>query len=127
LRLQKELESIRFYIDNGYLELAEKAAVELRAEFGERPEISGLVNEIRSLSDVTGEDIVGETPASTIEPEVSEPTKQSTNGAKAFDLEDLKSELGLEESAQNDSDYETHFNTATAYKEMGLAENAAPT
>jgi tetratricopeptide (TPR) repeat protein len=122
LRLQKEIESIRFYIDNGYLELAEKAAVELQAEFGDRPEISMLVDEVRALTTLTDDGVVeGSAP---VELQPGPPAEQTTNGAKPFDLEDLRNELGLEESAQNDSDYETLFNTATAYKEMGLAENA---
>jgi len=130
LLLQKEIESIRFYIDNGYLELAEKAAVELEAEFGERPEISTLIDEVRSLTALTDEGVVEvpasafEPPAPAVEPEVSRRAEQTTNGSKSFDLEDFRNELGLEESAQSDSDYETHFNTATAYKEMGLAETA---
>ncbi len=124
LRLQKEIESIRFYIDNGYFELAAKAAVELQGEFGDRPEISRLVDEVRSLTAPTDESTVEETAAAAVEPEPERPAERSTNGSKSFDLQDLRDELGLEEASQNDSDYETHFNTATAYKEMGLAENA---
>ena len=41
-RLLREVDSIRFYIDSGYLELAEKAIGELRSEFGEGPEVEEL-------------------------------------------------------------------------------------
>ena len=41
-RLEREVDSIHFYIVSGYLELAEKAINELRGEFGERPEIKEL-------------------------------------------------------------------------------------
>ncbi len=119
LRLQKEIESIRFYIENGYTELAEKAANELRGEFGERQEIIELLAEIRSLSALVGED-ESQFPAepATVPAAPSEPSG-------AFDLSDLRTELGLEEqAATEDSDYETHYNTGTAYQEMGLIEEA---
>lgn len=112
-RLQKEIEGIRFYIDNGYLELAEKAANELRGEFGDKEEVATLIAEIQSLNSA----VAGV--------EESEPQPASAEPAKAIGIEDLRSELGLEEAGQtDDSDYETCFNTATAYKEMGLVEQA---
>jgi pilus assembly protein FimV len=48
----------------------------------------------------------------------------SNNGA--FDLTDLYAELGMDEAAEDHSseDYDTHYNTAIAYKEMGLLEDA---
>jgi tetratricopeptide (TPR) repeat protein len=116
LRLQKELESIRFYIENGYSELAEKAANELRGEFGERAEITQLLEEIRSLN----------TLADGGEPQVSgEPANAPVMERAGFDLSDLRDELGFEEPGACDgSDYETHYNTAVAYQEMGLIEEA---
>lgn len=114
-RLQREIEGIRFYIDNGYLELAEKAANELRGEFGERAEIVAVLDEVGSLGALTGAgDPEPLTPA--------EPKAEKNGGPKPIGFEDLQSELGLEENPQGDSDYETHFNTAIAYKEMGLVE-----
>jgi tetratricopeptide (TPR) repeat protein len=104
--LQAEVDSIRFYIENGYSDLAEKAVDELRAKFGERPEIA----ELERLLDGDG----------AVEAEaVSE-------AGGAFDLNDLRSELGLidGEPAANDGDFETLFQTAVAYKEMGLLEQA---
>ena len=42
-----------------------------------------------------------------------------------FDINDLRSELGLEEfETADDSDYDTHYHTAVAYQEMGLLEDA---
>lgn len=112
LRLQKEIDSIRFYIENGYTELAGKAVNELRGEFGERPEIVALQDEIVQLE------------------ALAEPNEPSNNveaavDGRTFDLSELRDEFGLEESASlDDSDFETHFNTATAYQEMGLVEEA---
>ncbi len=114
IRLQKEIDSIRFYFENGYTELAEKAIGELRAEFGNRTELNGLDAELASLasfaSTETNGAVTGELP----------PASKA-----AFDLNDFRSELGLEEADSNDgSDYETHFSTAVAYQEMGLIEEA---
>lgn len=113
-RLQKEIDGIRFYIENGYLELAEKAAGELSGEFGEREEIQALIMEIASLTAPTRaeEQVVDALPA-------------VADGPKVTDLDDLRSELGLEDiAAGGEADFETLFNTGTAYKEMGLIEQA---
>lgn len=41
-RIQKEVDSITFYIENDYNDLAEKALAELAQEFGDRPEFAEL-------------------------------------------------------------------------------------
>ena len=109
-RLEKEVESIKFYIESGYLELADKAINELRGEFGDRAEIGDL-REFWDASSSQG----------TTDAAVSEAI---TTGS--FDLGELRSELGLEEPAVVDqsADYETHYHTAVAYQEMGLVEQA---
>ena len=121
-RLQKEIEGIRFYIENGYLELAEKAANELRGEFGDREEIAALLVELRTLGAMIGEAPTSEEPAAVPVTAEAEPVEGTAH--KTIGLADLRTELGLEESSVDDSDYETNFNTATAYKEMGLIEQA---
>lgn len=114
VRLQKEIDSIRFYIDSGYSELAEKAANELRGEFGERPEIISLFKELGTIKAFV-EEAQAEAPPS---------VPQFTNSG-SFNLSEFREELGLEDSSQpDDSDFETHFNTAVAYQEMGLIEEA---
>lgn len=101
-RLRKEIDSIRFYIDNGYAELAEKAAQELHGEFGDRPEVVALLAEIGAV-----------------------PASAGGDGPREFDPSKLHDELGIDEAGFGDGpDYETHFNTAVAYQEMGLMEDA---
>jgi len=101
-RLQKELDSVAFYIENGYTELAEKTISGLEAEFGARDEISALRT---SLSGAAPEE---------------------QDKAASFGIEDIRSEFGLDEkdSGATDDDFETHFHTAVAYQEMGLLEQA---
>lgn len=111
-RLAKEIESIRFYVDSGYFELAEKAVHELRGEFDERPEIAELDDYLRKVMLPPAGDV--ESAGTAID--------ANRNG---FDFGDLSSELGFEDTATTDhSDYETHYQTAVAYKEMGLIEQA---
>jgi len=53
--------------------------------------------------------------------------KSPKNGAQSFDfINDFQSDLGFEEneSATEEDDYETHYHTAIAYKEMGLMEDS---
>jgi tetratricopeptide (TPR) repeat protein len=106
--LVSEIESIRFYIENGYTDLASKAVDELRPQYGDRPEFQ----ELELLVNGAAGDFED---ASVAEPGV----------VSAFDMDDLRSELGLIDGEQvDDSDYETMFQTAVAYKEMGLMEQA---
>jgi tetratricopeptide (TPR) repeat protein len=117
-RLLREVDSIRFYIDSGYLELAGKAIGELREEFGECEEIDGLVRHLKSVEEFPE-------PESEI---AAAPTVAAvTNGAqpKGLGIDDLRSELGLDEvETADDSDYDTHYHTAVAYQEMGLLDEA---
>ena len=111
-RLAREVESIRFYIDSGYTELAEKAIEEFESEFGKVPQAADL----RSLlcGGETSEDEA-----------ISEDSNPSRDANKLFDIGDFRTELGLEDpDAPAESDFETKYNTAIAYKEMGLLEQA---
>lgn len=125
-RLMREVDSIKFYIDSGYLELADKAIGELRIEFGDRPEIDELAAHLEGQASDTEEPEV-----SAARTEVAEPPAQvATNGnhvahASGFGIDDLRSELGIDEvDSTNDADYDTHYHTAVAYQEMGLLDEA---
>ncbi len=134
-RLEKEIDGIKFYIENGYLELALKAANELREEFGNAPDINELLDQIRMLDGgpaeestpeftvtITGEEMLAD---SIPENTATDTAEENVEISKSFDIEDLRIELGLDESPESTaSDFETHFNTATAYQEMGLIEEA---
>ena len=120
--LRKEVDSIKFYIDSGYLELAEKAIGELQGDFGDLPEVVELQDYFAKKVGEETEDaptVSTETVASAVK------TSANGNGSHGFDIEDLRSELGLEDSEHaSDGDYETHYHTAVAYQEMGLLEEA---
>lgn len=122
-KLLREVDSIRFYIDSGYLELADKAISEVRSEFGDRPEIDELSRYLESKSGEAGADASVEVSVDTVTP------PQAANGhveaPKGFGIDDLRNELGIDEAdAVDDSDYDTHYHTAVAYQEMGLLDEA---
>ncbi|MBL8181912.1 MAG: tetratricopeptide repeat protein [Blastocatellia bacterium] len=107
----KEIESIEFYVDNDYHELAEKSLNELAAEFGERDEIVFLRAKLNgnSLSAATSATIDAPVPVE----------------ARALGIDEMRSEFGLEsDEGPADDDFETHYHTAVAYQEMGLYEQA---
>jgi tetratricopeptide (TPR) repeat protein len=150
MRLAQEVESIQFYVAQGYFELAEKTLDALEGEFGVREELAELRRQLGgSAGTETPEEYV-ETPQTFAENNFSvqskvfsfdtytetvetpkaetgkfEPAKVENN-AQSFDfLDDFRSELGLEESEPTDEgDYETHYHMAIAYKEMGLMEES---
>lgn len=114
-KVQKEIDSISFYIENDYNDLAEKALAELGAEFGDLPEIAGLRAKI-------GAEPVTE--AISVEPVADVATEIA---ASTFGIDEIRSEFGVEEISDgesSDGDYETHFQMGIAYQEMGLMEDA---
>lgn len=126
--IAREIDSIRFYIESGYSEIAEKAITELRAEHGERPEIGELMALLKgqpqnSVVETTGEVQSREEPIEPISLQKQPSQKSLISGS--FDLSDLRSELGFDDvDPDDDSDFETHYQTAVAYQEMHLLEDA---
>jgi tetratricopeptide (TPR) repeat protein len=148
---ETEVDSIEFYIDQGYCDLAEKSLDDLESEFGARPEIVNLrarLDNVFSTPDTENSDqkpIVAENvhqteyapetpvqvenanlPQEPIAPQASQNANAATQINGFGILDDLKNELIAEETptASAEEDYETHYHLATAYKEMGLMENA---
>lgn len=121
LRLQQEVEGVEFYIAQGYKDLAEKSLSNLEAEFGAQAEFVELRLQLNGSAPVQS------APPAKAEPEklVKEQSAEPSN-VKGFELyDDLKNEFDLEESPAPDTgDYDTQYHTATAYREMGLIEDA---
>ncbi len=140
LKLEKELESIEFYVAQGYRELAEKSIAALEAEFGSRAEFTALREQMDdSLQTLTEKtmplvEVVEDDAEISVEDEYAERSaasfgqeKSPEDRAQSFNfINDFQSELGFEEneSAAEENDYETHYHTAIAYKEMGLMEDS---
>jgi len=105
--IQKELDSITFYIENDYNELAEKAIGELVSQYGDRPEFAALRNRIGAEVEEKPQPVEVEYVANTL------------------GIDEIRSEFGIETADESvDDDYDTHYHTAVAYQEMGLLEEA---
>ncbi len=118
-RLSREIDSIKFYLDSGYNDLALSAADDLRNEFGPRPEVVELLEAIKR-SGAAG-------PIEPVAVIASEPVAVPAESllVQSSELDDLFTDLGLDPIDQDSSaDFETHYNTAIAYQEMGLSEDA---
>jgi len=121
-KIQKELESVTFYIENDYNELAEKALAELAREFGDRPEFAEMRRKIGA------ELVEDEVPIAVEAVEVAEVeavVEVADVVANTLGIDEIRSEFGIEGGDDADAgDYETHYHTAVAYLEMGLIEQA---
>ena len=138
LHLDEEIESIKFYIEQGYDSLADKALSALESQFGNREAIVSLRAELGGAQDRVSAFTNGEMKRAEamtaiaqekqvqVEPE-AEPEPKTESGSENFSdpLSEIASDLGLDESEEPDEgDFEEHFNSGVAYKEMGLTEEA---
>jgi len=126
LRFAQELESVEFYIAQGYKDLAEKTLSAMEEEFGSRQELA----ELRLQMDDSLQTLAAKSKPEKKEKveEIAAPAEiaETEADAKGFDiLDDFKTDLGFEETeAEPTGDYDTHYHMAIAYKEMGLMEDA---
>lgn len=137
LKLQKEIESVEFYIEQGYADLASKSLLALEAEFGNRAEIENLRAQINGSAPQISTVAAEEEKKVDLQSKNISANGSSANGngngakptaAKVFEtLDDLRDEFDIDQSTDGDDAadrYETHYQTATAYKEMGLMEDS---
>ncbi len=107
--IQKEIDSVTFYIENDYNDLAEKALAGLARQFGDRPEFAALRRKIGAeLEEDTPNEVVG-----------------AEFVASTLGISEMRSEFGIDSAEESDNgDYETHYHMAVAYQGMGLMEEA---
>ncbi len=122
IKLQKEIESVEFYIAQGYKDLAEKTLLALEEEFGKREEIEKLRLQIGEPVPASTGDEIKQAKSNGSAGRISEPEISS---AKAFEtLDELKDQFDADEAKADAGDYDTHYHTAIAYREMGLLEDS---
>ncbi len=152
--VEEEVESIKFYIEQGYKGLAEKSLNKLVEDFGNTAEFDELKKKIEAqtnqndvapeeaeaekFENITHKEFIEERinyeeieKASDIYDENIETipeleTEFKTETENNNDFENFKDELGFEENStpKTADDYENHYHYAVAYQEMGLLENA---
>jgi tetratricopeptide (TPR) repeat protein len=149
--MQQELESVDFYITQGYDDIARDTLQLLERQFGSRPEITSRREKLAAGTagtgspdqfDLTPEIVAVESQseaadhtATTVdfsEFEETTPAKQEPGAAQpgsgidsglAEIFEEFRAEAEGEQASSHE-DYETHYNMATAYKEMDLLDDA---
>jgi tetratricopeptide (TPR) repeat protein len=130
--MHQELESVDFYITQGYSDIAFDTLELLERQFGSHPEIdarrqrlqtaasgSAREAETKTAPDIAVGDIEGGQPQVVSPP----PAGSGIDSGLAEIFEEFRLEAE-EESASSHEDYETHYNMATAYKEMDLLDEA---
>ena len=152
--MQQELESVDFYITQGYADIALDTLELLERQFGSHPEIDSRRARLQatqggSATPESVDVIVGEPEDQTkeavdpaaqivfdvVEPSVipDAPSPQSSSPAPvatgidsglAEIFEEFRLEAEGDDHAVSTEDYETHYNMATAYKEMDLLDEA---
>jgi tetratricopeptide (TPR) repeat protein len=147
IQLKSELESVDFYLSQGYNDLALENLLLLEKQYGAHDEISARIEQIQSpeqiekldqfetataFAEQRTEDVRRE--EKTAEPLVTEPVtdtaangngnKTNPNFADLFDDFDEGEQFAGEIPDNHIADYETHYNLGLAYKEMGLFDDA---
>lgn len=148
--MAQELESVDFYIEQGYSDIAIDTLELLERQFGAHPEIDSRREKLQVTPPPaeatpqfeTGAELIGfesnavsaseldlafaglEAPAPA-EPVTVVPLKVGSgiDSGLAEIFEEFKAEAESEQGASLE-DYETHYNMATAYKEMDLLDDA---
>ena len=148
--MQKELESVDFYITQGYADIAFDTLELLARQYGSHPDIDARRQRVKTIhSAMTDRGATGPESGA----EGSAPVAKTNSGTVAVDgafgdieiqqtavppaarvssgidsgLAEIFEEFRMEaegESASANEDYETHYNMATAYKEMDLLDEA---
>lgn len=128
----KELESVKFYIESGYSDLATTALNELSASYGQHAQIDAMRATLNQAA-------AGETPELESSAPKKKPAKKqkpkpaeeegvatTAPATKKLDLDEIRIEFGVEETdaASEGNDYDTHFQLGVAYQEMGLMEDS---
>jgi tetratricopeptide (TPR) repeat protein len=141
--MMQELESVDFYLAQGYSDIAIDTLELLKQQFGAHPEIEARRAKLNSLSpsaertstvEISGELLGGasevghETAPPVAVPQTpltgsSEKTPSGIDSGLAEIFEEFRVEAEGEHASSNE-DYETHYNMATAYKEMDLLDEA---
>jgi tetratricopeptide (TPR) repeat protein len=122
-RLHKEIDSIAFYIDNDYYDLADRALNELARELGEQPEITRLRMRMGKEAPDAAE-IVKDVDEDARLAQAEQDASPVEVEASTLGINEIRTEFGLGGDDNSCGDYDTHYQMGVAYQEMGLMENA---
>lgn len=135
---RQELESVDFYIAQGYTDIALDTLNMLERQFGAQAEIDARRKRLQAASPSSvppsppapGETsefegfIMEETSPAPVAPQQTAPPKDAIDPGLAAIFEEFRAAAEDEEPAASADDYETHYNLGLAYKEMDLVDEA---
>jgi tetratricopeptide (TPR) repeat protein len=150
--MRQELESVDFYLAQGYNDIAADTLRMLERQFGDHPEIASRREQLKGSSATTtssvppalgiggAEPIVSDQEPPSFEKEAemmygrqeqppspvetpSAPTGPGIDAGLAEIFEEFRMAAEEEQAAANE-DFETHYNMGTAYKEMDLLDDS---
>jgi tetratricopeptide (TPR) repeat protein len=141
--IKQELESVDFYITQGYMDIAADTLDLMERQFGSRPEIDSRRAKLKAAvpvptvtsvapetfvshgSEFLAQDAtVNETPSVSVESFVAPSDGKSIDPGLAEIFEEFRIAAEEEHEPSSQEDYETHYNMGTAYKEMDLIDEA---
>jgi tetratricopeptide (TPR) repeat protein len=141
--LRQELESVDFYMTQGYTDIAIDTLDLMERQFGSNPEIDARREKLKAGPPVEVTVASAPTPGASAEgssvnvdlafgaagqAEAGSKASASASGVKGIDpgLAEIFEEFreAAEEEPISNEDYETHYNMGTAYKEMELIDEA---
>lgn len=137
--LRQELESVDFYINQGYSDIALDTLDLLQKQFGPSPDIEARREQLKNIPVPAAEApaTVFQTPAKQPEPEPAPPveikktetprvaqTASSVHPAFAEMLDEFRTAAEDEGPRVTEADYETHFNLGLAYKDLYMQDEA---
>jgi len=135
----QELESVDFYIAQGYSDIAIDTLNLLESQFGKHPDIDSRRQQLEQGGDASALSFEFAAPA---EPKKREPIAEFSFAPENIDsspsvpslrantpaidagLAEVFEEYRVSAEAETNGDYETHFNLGLAYQEMELFEEA---
>ncbi len=126
---QQELESVDFYIEQGYVDIAIDTLNLLESQFGAHPDVDARRQKLNVL---TGGVVSNGHSAPAAKPQTSDglvalagtafETSKAIDPGLAEVFEEYRASAEVESCSNGD--YETHYNLGLAYKEMDLFEEA---
>ena len=131
--MKQELESVDFYITQGYSDIAIDTLELLERQFGSHPEIDarreklGAVVSQPDTKTNSEAEVAFEKPQPPVVAAEENARPLSTGSGIDSGLAEIFEEFRVEaegDQLSSNEDFETHYNTATAYKEMGLLDEA---
>ena len=121
--IKQELESVDFYITQGYMDIAADTLDLMEKQFGSRPEIESRRAKLKAA--VTAPTATSAAPSVSVESVVAPPSDgKSIDPGLAEIFEEFRLAAEEEHEPSSQEDYETHYNMGTAYKEMDLLDEA---